>query len=696
MVYNLCAARNSGFRNNEMEQQRVSNSETANQNSQHTSTAAESALCPPTDSRSELFRKLKKARREYQSIFDLVPAMIWYRDRNGTILKANQAAADSVGMNVRELAGKNYYALFPDGADRARQQDIEVMETGHPIRRQMRSYTSRAGQRRWAMVDRLPLRDDNGQVTGVIVFAVDITDQKRAEEELLNAKSQIEKTNRRLKATAEQARLLAEKAARSNIAKSELLAASSHDLRTPMNSIVGFSEILLDTDLDDEQRDYIRTIHQSASGLLTLINDILEYSKIEAGKLKIEIIACSLRQILGDIQAMMAAGARKKGLEFSIHIDPQLPETLFTDPIRLKQCLINLIGNAVKFTEHGQVGVYAFPDQMADQPCVRIDVVDTGIGISQDKQNLIFNSYTQADVSTARKYGGTGLGLAITKRLIGLLGGAIKLVSEPGKGSTFSLILPLFAQKTDPLTPTVLSRRKPQRFDDPASAISGQVLLVETTFPSQLTLLLMLRRFGLEVEVAGSPEQMFERLKARPFDLMLLDAGAGLADAAKTLQAIRRDWPQLPVLLVAEQDSCLPQDCQKAGFNDCLYRPLSREQLFDGIARHLPESDEKEDKKSGSSADQDAVASTAFLLNQLPTLVEGIQEVLVRSDIELLGRFAELFSEIGQTTGQSAIAQKAAALTACLKDCPNSLQEAAGLVEQLCCVCEQIRSEQKL
>jgi len=617
--------------------------------------------------------------------------MIWYRDRDGRILKVNQCAADSVGANVRELVGKNYYDLFPDGAERARQQDVEVMETGRPIRGQLRSFKSLGGQTRWAIVDRIPLRDDNGQISGVMVFAVDITEQKKAQAELLEAKDQLEKTNRRLKATAEQARLLAEKTARSNMAKSELLANTSHDLRTPMNSIVGFSEILLETPLNDEQREYVMTIHQAAGGLLALINDILEYSKIEAGKLKIEILPCSLRQILGETRAMMAASAKKKGLQFAVSIDERLPETLYTDPTRLRQCLINLVGNAIKFTDVGSVRIFACCDEVAGQPCVRFDVEDTGIGIPEDKQETIFKSFSQADASTARKYGGTGLGLAITRRLAGLLGGDVKLTSQVGKGSTFSLTLPLFVHQIDDRGHSSLRLRTSKRFQEENPSIVGRILLYETEFPSQLTLTLMLRRYGLEVDLAVTPEQLHAAVAARPYHAILMDAGMGLPAAAELLKTLRQTCPQTPALLVADEDSCEIQDCAKAGFCECLFRPLSREQLFTTLSKYLPQScgDESADTHASTELD-DAIASTESLLKQLPALSDGIQEVLVRSDMELLGRFAELFSEIGQATGQDELAQKAAAVFDCVQTRPDALNELTRLVDELCALCGTI------
>lgn len=641
------------------------------------------------DGKREYIRKLKKARRDYLAIFDSVPAMIWYRDQAGRILKVNQCAADSVGVSIRDLVGKNYYDLFPDGAERARQQDLEVMETGVPLRGQLRPFTSFSRLQRWALVDRIPLRDEHGQITGVMVFAQDITDKKRAEDELIDAKAQIEQTNRRLKATAEQARLLAEKAIRSNQAKSELLASSSHDLRTPMNSIVGFSEILMDTAIDEEQKEYVRIIHQSAQGLLSLINDILDYSRIEAGKLKVEIISCGVSEIVQEIRAMMETGAKKKGLDFIVQVDPRLPTTFFTDPTRLKQCLINLVGNAVKFTEQGHVGIYVCPDECAGQPCIRFDVEDTGIGIPPEKQELIFKSFSQADVSTARKYGGTGLGLAITRRLAGLLGGDIRLSSQATKGSTFSLTLPLFVQKTTEKGRQSLGQRQARRIDDSPEQYAGHILLAERAFPSQLTLTLMLRRFGLDVQLAGSLEQVRQSIAEQSFDLVFLDAAMGLSDMTSLAEQLGHSVPRTPVILVADQDGCEVEAARTAGFAECLFRPLSRDQLYEVITRYLPEqAAEEATELSDVTASDDSIASIESMLDRLPELANGIRDVLMQSDMELLSRFAELFSEIGKTAGYAALSDKANAILDHVRLQPDAVQELAALVDQLCEMCD--------
>lgn len=658
-----------------------------NSDSQQKFDAAEEGLKPTLESEPQFTRMLKETRREHLAIFDSIPAMIWYRDHAGRILKVNQSAADSIGVSIRELVGKNYYELFPDSAEQARRQDLEVMETGRPLRGQLLSFIPSSGLKQWVTVDRIPLRNEEGRITGVIVFALNITEKKQAEENLIEAKAQIEQANRLLKTAAEQAHLLAQKATRSNQAKSELLATSSHDLRTPMNAILGFSEILMDTTLDEEQKDYVKTIHQSAKGLLALLNDILEYSKIEAGKLKIEILSCKLFEVLQEIRAMMETAATQKGLEFTIQIDKRLPSTFFTDPHRLRQCLINLIGNAIKFTDRGHIAVSVSPEDRAGQPCIRFDVEDTGIGIPKDKQNVIFKPFSQADISTAHRYGGTGLGLTITRRLAGLLGGDIRLESEAGKGSTFSIILPLFVQNTQKQRPLNSVRRSSEK---PCKR-TGHILLAEGMFPSQLTLMLMLRRAGLEVQLADSPEQVCQNLREQSFDLIFVDAAMGLKDTPDFVKECCRKASPVPVILIDDPDGDGAETCRQSGVAECLYRPLSRDQLYDVIVRYLPEQAPKQrNVASDMAAPEDSIASVESILNQLPELVEGIREVLSQSDKELLTRFAELFSEIGQATHHEDLYAKASAILDCTQQRPDSTQELTALVDQLCQLCDAI------
>ncbi len=243
-------------------------------------------------------------------------------------------------------------------------------------------------------------------------------------------------------------------------AKNQFLANMSHEIRTPMNAIIGFSDLLTMEELTEDQLDYVNTIRNSSEHLLGLINDILDFSKIEAGRMKVERIECSLKKILDNIHAMANLKAKEKGIEFAVHACQDYPETLRTDPSRLSQCLINLVNNAVKFTEEGHVYLNVSLEQRNRGQFVRFDVEDTGIGIPEDKQEKIFESFTQADGSTTRKYGGTGLGLAITKQFSHLLGGELSLSSREGKGSVFTLTIPIGYSTTARRARNVLAQQK--------------------------------------------------------------------------------------------------------------------------------------------------------------------------------------------------------------------------------------------
>ncbi len=375
--------------------------------------------------------------------------------------------------------------------------------------------------------------------------------------------------------------------------KSEFLANMSHELRTPMNAIIGFSELLCDATLPPEQADYARTIKQSGDGLLSLINDILDFSKIEAGRLDILREPFSLADLVCNVEAMFQKTARDKGVAFRCQLAPGLPAEVVGDGHRIKQVLINLAGNAMKFTPAGEVAIEV--DTLAGDR-IRFLVRDTGIGIPFDKQAAIFEKFTQADGSITRNYGGTGLGLAITCQLVGLMGGNVTMASEVGQGSVFGFTLPL---------PPAAAPRTAKAETAPAAAslarLGLRVLLVEDNPVNQKLAMVLLKREGCEVTLAEDGVKALEALAGQEFDLILMDLQMPNLDGLEATRRIRAleagpgraDYQGLagrrgPVIIVGLSAHARPEDAleaQGAGMDDFLVKPIVRDRLTAVLAR---------------------------------------------------------------------------------------------------------------
>ncbi len=419
--------------------------------------------------------------------------------------------------------------------------------------------------------------------------------------------------NEQLEASIVQVRQLAEKAVKADQAKSEFLANMSHEIRTPMNAIIGFSDILAGEKLADEQANYVNIIRDSGNHLLKLIDDILDFSRIEAGKLNIETTEHPLKNILARVESMVHPAAAEKGIEFKIIRNGNLPATIRTDPDRLRQCLINLTSNAIKFTEHGHVYIKLSPEDHHGQPHIRYDIEDTGIGISADEQQEIFKSFTQADGSTTRKYGGTGLGLTITKQLVELLGGRLAVTSEKNKGSVFSLILPTgvdAAQQPALDRNNVADHVDDNREKTELSRFSGHVLVAEDVKTNQMLIKFLLNRMGLEVTIAEDGNQAVQNALAGAFDLIFMDIQMPNMNGYEATRALREKGLTTPIIaLTANAMKGDDKKCTEAGCNDYLSKPLDRRELLEKIRKYLPlERDALSEKINSAESQVDELA----------------------------------------------------------------------------------------
>ena len=401
-----------------------------------------------------------------------------------------------------------------------------------------------------------------------------------------------EKVRRRtndLRMASERAEQLAGEAREANQAKSAFLATMSHEIRTPLNSIIGFSEMMQDSELDTEQRGDLEAIRKSATLLLDLINEILDLSKIEAGKVEPEISPVRLRETVHEVTKLCGLNLKRRGVEIHLEVGAEVPETVWTDRTRLHQVLNNLASNAVKFTEQGEIRVRVWVEDCGESegPRYYVSVSDTGVGIAADKAEDVFHPFTQADASTTRKYGGTGLGLAICKRLVELLGGEIGVESRPGAGSTFTFYIrsyPSHAKKEPHQSESGLDR--PLGFGQPPR------IMVAEDDPLNFKLAdRILRRFGLEPERARDGDEAVKRVSlGRDIDLIFMDLQMPHRDGLEAAREIRRicgeaECPYI-VAVTANALEATREACEQAGMQDFVTKPISKDTVRATLVRY--------------------------------------------------------------------------------------------------------------
>ena len=514
--------------------------------------------------RKQTEEALRESEQRLQSILDNARAVIYVKGVDGRYVLVNRLFESLFHIRHGQVVGKSDFDLFPAGlAETFRANDQRVLAAGAPL--QFEEVALHDDGPHTYVSTKFLLYDASGVPHAMCGISTDITERKRAEIELHKAK---------------------EAAEAANLAKSVFLANMSHEIRTPMNGIIGMTDLVLDTALNPDQREYLTLVKESADSLLGVINDVLDFSKVEAGKLDLEQIPFALRDSLGDTMKSLAFRAHTKGLELACHVAPDVPEHLTGDPGRLRQVLNNLVGNAVKFTDRGEVVVDVRLDGQTDEEVLlHFCIADTGIGVPLEKQELIFEAFEQADSSTTRRFGGTGLGLAISRKLIQLMGGRLWLESEPGQGSRFHF--------TAGLTLAAPPKTAPRA--EPAMLLDLPVLIVDDNATNRLILDEMLRNWRMRpTAVDGARAALAAMQEAaasnRPFSLVLLDANMPEIDGFQLADEIRQH-PRLAeatIMMLTSGDR--PEDvrrCRQLGIACYLMKPVKQSELFDGIVSSL-------------------------------------------------------------------------------------------------------------
>ena len=407
-------------------------------------------------------------------------------------------------------------------------------------------------------------------------------------EQAKSAKAETEIINERLAVSIERANMMAQEALTANKAKSEFLANMSHEIRTPLNAIIGFTDLLTLEELTGEQKSYLDIIYNSGNNLLTLINDILDFSKIEAGKLHTEFMYHKIEGLLADVDAFIRPDAEKKGLTFEINAEPKLPRRIYTDSVRLRQCLINLLSNAVKFTENGHVHLNISIEESAGKDWIRFDVADSGIGIADDKLDVIFESFSQADGSTTRKFGGTGRGLAITRGLADLPGGGVSVNSTLGEGTVFSLVVPAGLDTRDE---SAVESGAPQMQSENQDnqLLSARVLVAEDNLSNQLLTKSLLEKMGIQPVLVDNGKEAVEQATSGSFDLILMDMQMPVMNGFEATIFLRKENMTVPIIaLTANAMKGDADKCKDAGCDDYLAKPIGYGMLRAMITKHLP------------------------------------------------------------------------------------------------------------
>jgi PAS domain S-box-containing protein len=508
-------------------------------------------------------RRLESSEKRFRDLFELSEGLVGEHDMNGRIISANRATARSLETTIENLIGRNMRdTLEPNTRDQFEFYLEKIAQDGY-AEGVMHVKTTSGKSRYWAYKN---IKVEDNGYPFVLCSSQDVTDMVNLEKELRKA----------------------EKITKQSIeAKQQFLAKVTHEIRTPMNAIVGFGKLLSKTNLEDKQRKFVDAICTSGDNLLLIVNDLLDTAKIEAGKMNFEEIPFSIKEVSASVITLLHYKAAEKDLILSSKIAEDVPEFLIGDPTRLNQVLVNLAGNAVKFTEKGSIEIIINSIQREENNItLQIDVRDTGIGISEEKLPTVFDSFTQANNDTSRKYGGTGLGLTIAKQIIELQNGAITVQSKLGEGTTFSFILTYpIAESQNPIQNADTSEQI-----DTHQLENVKILLAEDNHLNHLLMESIMTEWGVEMKIAVNGKKAVELLQQERFDLVLMDVHMPEMDGYEASQYIRKNLPeplsQIPIIAItanaSEEDRA---KCMEAGMMDFISKPFRQEDLFLKISR---------------------------------------------------------------------------------------------------------------
>lgn len=522
-----------------------------------------------------------------KTLLETIPDSIYFKDLQSRYIRVSRAMAEKFGyIQDKAILGLTDADMFtPEHAQQALDDELRVIESGEALVDRTERETWPDKEDTWCLTTKMPLRSDTGEVMGTCGISRDITALKRSEAALQEAVRMADTANR---------------------AKSEFLANMSHEIRTPMNAMVGMADLLAQTPLSEDQRDCVDTIRRSSDSLLRLLNDILDFSKIEARKLELESVVFSLGYEIQAAISTLRYHAAEKGLKLHYMSDPALPNHFIGDPGRLRQILINLIGNAVKFTDRGSVtievqrlpvddAITRLEGDSDESGCTssavgfRINIVDTGIGIPPAQQAAVLTAFTQADTSTTRRFGGTGLGLSITRQLVELMGGTLQLTSHVGVGSRFYFDIELPTADLDAAYRYDVDQDEDLAVHESAPTQRLRVLVAEDGVTNQQVIAGLLRSLGHECSIASDGREAFMKWRSEPFDLVLMDMHMPVMDGPAATRAIRQQelGSDRHIPIIALTAAAMAEDarlCRESGMDEFLTKPIRRRRLQEVLA----------------------------------------------------------------------------------------------------------------